>query len=121
MHQAIPPAPSPHGNCGGGALASFCAYRGSGIYQPRGHLRALDTHVVSYSTITTKRILLEKQADWPICQGREKIEEGCKGISRFYACISSLLIKPKWHSEIVSYRRESTFFCLLNQTSVDII
>ena len=103
MHQAIPPAPSPHGNCGGGALASFCAYRGSGIYQPRGHLRALDTHVVSYSTITTKRILLEKQADWPICQGREKIEEGCKGISRFYACISSLLIKPELHIGIWSY------------------
>ena len=55
--------------------------------------------------------LLEKQADWLIFQEREKIEELCKGIFfRFYACISSLLIKPELHSEIGSYRRETTFF-----------
>ena len=30
--------------------------------------------------ITTQRILPEKQADWLICQGREKIEEVCKGM-----------------------------------------
>ena len=111
MHQAIPPAPSPHGNCGGGALASFCAYRGSGIYQPRGHLRALDTHVVSYSTITTKRILLEKQADWPICQGREKIEEGCKGMfsilcMHFFTAYQARIT----YRNLELSRRESTFF-----------
>ena len=44
-----------------------------------------------------------------------------KACSRFYACISSLLIKPELHGEIRSYRRESTFFWLLNQISVDII
>ena len=35
---------------------------------------------------------------------------GKKACSRFYACISSLLIKPELHGEIGSYRRESTFF-----------
>ena len=45
-----------------------------------------------------------------------------KACSRFYACISSLLIKLELHSEIGSYRRETTFFFwLLNQTSVNII
>ena len=50
-----------------------------------------------------------------------KIEEVCKGMFSFYACISSLLIKPELHSEIGSCRRESTFFWLLNQNSVVII
>ena len=45
-----------------------------------GPLRAFDTHAVSYQNITTQRILLEKQADWLIFQGREKIEEVCKGM-----------------------------------------
>ena len=44
-----------------------------------------------------------------------------KACSRFYACISSLLIKPELHSENGSYRLESTFFWLLNQISVDVI
>ena len=41
---------------------------------------AFDTHAVSYQNITTQGILLEKQADWLICQGREKIEEVCKSM-----------------------------------------
>ena len=51
-----------------------------------GHLQtpepplAFDTHAVSYQNLTTQRILLEKQADWLIFQGREKIEEICKGM-----------------------------------------
>ena len=36
--------------------------------------------MVSYQNITTQSILLEKQADWLICQGWEKIEEVCKGM-----------------------------------------
>ena len=35
-------------------------------------------HIVSYQNITTQRILLEKQADWLICQGWEKTEEDWK-------------------------------------------
>ena len=40
---------------------------------------------------------------------RKKLKRFVKACSRFYACISSLLIKPELHSEIGSYRRESTF------------
>ena len=50
-----------------------------------------------------------------------KIEEFVKACSCFYACISSLLIKPEWHSEIESYRHEWTTFWLLNEISVDTI
>ena len=71
------------------------------LRQPRGKLRAFDTvQAVSYKNITTQRILLEKQVDWLISQGREKTEEVYEACSRFYACISSLLIKPELHSEI---------------------
>ena len=57
--------------------------------------RTFDTLVFSYQNITTQRILLEKQADWLICQGREIV----KACSRFYACTSSLLIKPELHGK----------------------
>ena len=69
--------PPPPGYCGAFAHPQS---RGWGICQPRGQPRAFDTHAVSYQNITTQRILLEKQADWLICQGREKIEEVCKGM-----------------------------------------
>ena len=73
---------------------------GPGICQPRGQPRAFDTYAVSYQNITTQKILPEKQADWIICQGREKIEEVCKGMfSVLLARIPSLLIKPELHSE----------------------
>ena len=35
---------------------------------------------VSYQNITTQRISLGKKEDWLVCQGQEKIEEGCKGM-----------------------------------------
>ena len=42
---------------------------------------------------------------------REKLNRVVKACCRFYACISSLPIKPELHSEIGSYRRDSaTFF-----------
>ena len=40
-------------------ICKFCAARGPGICQPRGYLRAFDTHAVSYQNITTQRISLE--------------------------------------------------------------
>ena len=56
-------------------------------------------HAVSYQNITTQRILLEKR------QIGSSVKDGVvKACSRFYmyVCISSLLIKPKLHSEIVA-------------------
>ena len=73
-----PPTPPPPGYCaafaclvspGGGALASFSMPGGRAFASPG-----------SCQHITTQRILLGKQADRLICQGREKIEEVCKGM-----------------------------------------
>ena len=67
----------PH--CQSRALAKlFCP--GVGHLPTQGDSRTFGTHVVSYLNITTQKILLEKQADWLICQGREKIVEGFKGM-----------------------------------------
>ena len=63
----------PHCQSRGGALAKLRC-------QPRGHPLTFDTHVASYPNITTQRIFLEKQADWLISQGREKIVEGSKDV-----------------------------------------
>ena len=120
---SITPAPAPSGYCevfarlvgprGGALVSKFWGARGSCICQLRGHTRAFNTHVISYPNITTQRILLEKRADWLICQGWEKIVGGCKA---FYACISSLLIKLELHGEIGSYRRESTFLLVIESS-----
>ena len=130
MHQSIPAAPStspppPPGYCGafarlvspgGGAFAN-CALPGGRSCQHR----ASDTHAVSCQNITTQRILLEKQADWLICQGLEKIEEVCKGMF-------SILCKHffiAYQATITWRNRELSTWInvlwLLNQTSVYII
>ena len=96
MHQSIsaapappPPPPPPPGLLRGicppcqsreWGISIFCAARGASICQPRGQTRAFNTRAVSYQHITTQRILVEKQADRLICQGRGKIEEVCKGM-----------------------------------------
>ena len=77
------------------SICKFCAARGPGICQPWGFSQAFDTYAVFYQNITTQRILLEKQAYWLICQGQEKIEDGCKGMHvlnfmhAFLQCLSS--------------------------------
>ena len=108
MHQLIPAAPSqpprllrgicPPFQSRGWSICKFCVAREPGICPPRGQPRAFEIHAVSYQHITTQRILLEKQADWLICQGREKLKRFVKACSRFYSCISSLLINPELHS-----------------------
>ena len=62
------------------SICKFCAARVLGICSPQGFSQAFDTYAFSYQNITTQRILLEKRAYWLICQGQEKIEEGCKGM-----------------------------------------
>ena len=65
---------------------------------------------------------MEKQADRLICQGRGKIEEVCKGMFSIL-CMHFFIAYPSQNyiAELGSYRRESTFFWLLNQVSLDII
>ena len=114
MHQSIPPAPSPphppppgllRGICTpcqsrGWGICKFCTARGPGICQPPGHSRAFDTHAVSYQNITTQKVLLEKKQIGSSIKDRNKLKRVVKACSRFYACVSSLLIKPELHSEI---------------------
>ena len=74
IYQSISLPPSPRLLQG---IGPPCQSQGSRICQPR----AFDTHAVSYQNITTQTILLEKTwEDWLICQGRQKIEEDCKGM-----------------------------------------
>ena len=125
MHRSIPAAPSPssppppgllRGVCPpcqsrGWGICKFCAARGPGICQPRGHSRGFDTHAVSYQNIATQKVSLEKKQIGSSVKDRNKSKRVVKACSRFYARISSLLIKQEFiHSENRSYRRESTFF-----------
>ena len=63
-----PPPPPGQGYCR--AFANFCSARGPGICQPQSYSQAFNMHAVSYQSITTQRILLEKQAYWLNCQGQ---------------------------------------------------
>ena len=86
-----PPPLSPLGYCralahlfspGVGHLQiSRCS--GAGHLTSPGLFPALDTHAVSCQHITTQRILLEKNADWFICQGQGLV----KACSQFYVRI----------------------------------
>ena len=58
-----------------------------------------------------------KKADWLIFQGQGVL----KACSRFYACISSLLIKPELNGETRELSKWINVFWLVNQISVDII
>ena len=127
MHQSIPaaPPPPPHpfplpGYCGAfarlvspgsRAFANF-ALSGDGLLPTRGHSRAFDTHTVSIQNITTQKVLLEKKQIGSSVKDGNKLKRVVKACSRFYACISSLLMKPELHSENRSYRCESTFLVI---------
>ena len=65
----------------------------------------------------TKGYYWKKKADWLICQGQGAV----KSCSPFYACISSLLIKPELHGETRELSAWINVFRLVNQISVDII
>ena len=82
MHQSIPPSPSPHrpGYCGtfarlvspgDGAFANFSLPGDRAFANPGAIPELSNTHAVSYQNVTTERVLLEKKADWLICQGQE--------------------------------------------------
>ena len=64
----------------------------------------------SYQNITTEKVLLEKTqiGIGSSVKDRNKLKRVVKACSRFYACISSLLIKIAQRNW--SYRCESTFF-----------
>ena len=93
-------------------ICKFCTARGPGICQPRGHSRAFDTYAASYQNITTQKVLLEKtQIIAHLSRTGINCSRVVKACSRFYASISSLLIKQELiHCENRSCRCGSTFF-----------
>ena len=120
MHQSIPAVPrSPPlpGLLRG--ICPPCESRGWGICKilrcpgvrhlpTQGQPQVFDRRTVSYQNITTQSILLEKQADWLICQGWEKIEEVCKGMflilcMHFFIAYQARIVK------LGSYQCESIF------------
>ena len=130
MHQSIPPAPPapPPGYCGAftrlfspwdGAFANFTLPGERAFANPRA-IPELLTLAVSYQNITTQKVSLEKKQTGSSVKDRNNLKRVVKACSRFYACISSLLIKPELHSEIVAIDVNQRFW-LLNQISVDII
>ena len=115
MHQSIPAAPSPfpglpRGNC------PPCQSWGWRICQPRGQPRAFDTHAVSYPNITTQRILLENKQIGSFVKDGKKLKRFVKACSRFYACISSLLIKPELHSKTRELSRWINIFLVIESS-----
>ena len=114
MHQSIPaaPSPTPPGYCGafarlvslgGGEFANFALPGGWAFANPKLLTRTrfpirIQLHKWFYWT---------KLGDWLICQGRETIEEVCKGMFSIL-CVHFFIayqarITGRW-----SYRREST-------------
>ena len=98
------PSPPPPGYCGafaclvspgGGAFANFSLPGGRALFNPGAIPKLLNTHAVSYQNITTQRVLLEKKQIGSSVKDRNKLKTVVKAFSRFYACFSSLLIKPK--------------------------
>ena len=111
MHQSIPLAPNLPGYCEGfarlvgpvgGAFANFSLPGGWAFANPGAIPELSNTHAVSYQNVTTQRVLLEKKKQiGSSVRDRNKLKRVVNVCSRFYACISSLLIKPKLlHSEI---------------------
>ena len=102
--------PPPPGYCrafarlvspGGGAFANFLLPGGRAFANPGAIPGLSNTHAVSYQNVTTQRVLLEKKQIDSSVKDRNKLKRVVKACSGFYACTSSLLIKPKLlHSEI---------------------
>ena len=134
MYQSIPPAPSPPpwlrataGHLpalsvpGVGHLQIFhCPGAGHAFASPGAIPELSNTNEVSYQNITTKRVLLEKKQIGSSVKDRNKLKRVVKACSRFYACISSLLIKPKLHSEIEDLSMWINVFWLLKLTETKI-
>ena len=112
MHQSIPatPSPPPPGYCGafaglvspgGGAFANFVLPGGRAFANPGAIPELLTrTRLPIYHNIITQKVLLKKKQIGSSVKDRNKLKRVVKACSRFYACISSLLIKPELHSEI---------------------
>ena len=88
---------------GGGAYANFSLPGGRAFANPGAIPELSNTHAVPHQNVTTQRVLMKKKKTQSglSVKDKNKLKRVVKACSRFYACISSLLIKPKLlHSEI---------------------
>ena len=124
IHQSIPPAPSPSpGYCGafarlvstgGGAFANFSRPGGRAFANPGGQSRAFK-HARGFLSECnyTEGFTGKKKQIGSSVKDRNKLKRVVKVCSRFYACISSLLIKPKLlHSEIGAFDANQCFLVI---------
>ena len=80
----------------------------SSFWHPRGFLSESHSLLSEYNYAED---FTEKKAVWLICQGREKIEEVCKGIFSILCMHFFIAYQARVkRSEVGSYRREPTFF-----------
>ena len=97
MHQSIPPAPSqtpPPATAGHlPALLGAVHLPTTGLFPSFWHARSFLSEY-----LTTQRVLLEKKQTGSFVKDRNILKRVVKACSRFYACISSLLIKPTIHT-----------------------
>ena len=106
MHQSIPPAPRPSPPPPPGLLRGICPpCHFPGPFPSFWHARGFLSEYNYTGGFTEKK----KQIGSSL-RDRDKLKRVVKASSRFYACISSLLIKPELPSENWSYRCESTLF-----------
>ena len=81
-------------------MANFALPGGRAFANPGAIPEHFDTHAVSYQNITRRKVLLENKRVSSSVKDGNKLKRVAKLCSRFYACISSLLIKAELRSEI---------------------
>ena len=116
---AQPPPPPTPGYCGafsrlvspgGEALAKFVLPGGWAFANPEAILELLTRTRFPIRIWLHRGFYWERKQIGSSVKDRKKLKRVVKAILFLILCISSLLIKPELHSEIGSYRRESTFF-----------
>jgi len=98
---------------GGGAFANFALPGGRAFANPGTIPELLTRTWFPIRIITTQKILLEIKQIGSSVKDRKKLKRVVKTwrhVLDFMHAVSSLLIKPELHSQIGSYRCESTFF-----------
>ena len=93
-----PPPPSQPQDSGG--ICPPCQSRGPGICQPLGHVELSTRRRFPIKILLHRGFYWKNKQIGSFFKDGKKLKRFVKACSRFYACISSLLIKPELHSEI---------------------
>ena len=113
-----PPLPSPsqatagHVSPGGGALQILHCLGAGHLPTPRPFPSFWHARGFLSEYNYTQKVLLEKTQIGSSVKDRNKLKRVVQACYWFYACVSSLLIKPELHSENWNYQCESKFFVI---------